>query len=278
MSGASLLKVAEAGAGALTTKSIGLEPRTGYANPTVVELEHGLLNAMGLPGPGVDEYGGEIKIALEAEVPVIGSIFGATPEEFEQVANRMEAYGVNALELNVSCPHAERYGMQVGGDPEMVKQITDAVKRSVEVPVFVKLTPNVTDIVSIAKAVEEAGGDAVVAINTVKAMNIDLLTAMPVLSNRTGGYSGPAIKPIGVRCVYEIAAEVNVPIIGVGGILNGEDAVEYLLAGASAVQLGSAVFYRGIEVFATVCNEIEAFMEAQGYTKITDLIGLAQKA
>jgi len=275
--GASLLRAAKNGAGAVVTKSIGKNAVPGYANPTVVDVERGLLNAMGLPNPGVDEYRSEVKTALGGNVPVIGSIFGGNVQEFVEVAKKMESHGVSALELNMSCPHVKGYGASIGQSADRVFEITGEVRKNVRVPVFVKLTPNVTDIVSIAKAVEESGGNAVVAINTVKAMNINVDAKIPALSNKIGGYSGCGIKPIGVRCVYEIAQEVHIPIIGVGGIMNGRDAVEYLMAGATAVQIGSAVHYNGVGIFKEVCKEIKDWMKKNKYEKISDIIGIAQK-
>lgn len=274
----SLLKAAERGAAAVVTKSIGREPREGYPNPTVVELEYGLLNAMGLPNPGIEYFEKEMKEAVKkSRVPVIGSIFGKDAEEFSYLARKMEGYGADALELNLSCPHAKGYGSQLGENARKVFEITDAVKGSVKIPVFVKLTPNVTNIVEIAKAAENGGCDGIVAINTVKAMAINVHLQRPILSNRMGGYSGKAIKPIGVRCVYEICREVNRPVIGVGGINCGDDALEYIMAGAVAVQMGEAVQHDE-NVFRKVGNEIEKFLEEEGYTKLKDIIGIAQRA
>jgi dihydroorotate dehydrogenase (NAD+) catalytic subunit len=271
----SMQRVFDCGAGAVVTKSIGLKPRVGYPNPTVVELEYGVLNALGLPNPGVECFGEEITRLKDSKVPVIGSVFGADADEFVELGRRMERFGVSALELNLSCPHAKRYGLEVGCDPGLVKGIVSSVKRSVDVPVFPKLSPNVTDVVEIAVACENGGADGVVAVNSVKGMKIDIDTGRPVLSNKTGGYSGKGIKPIGVRCVFEIAENVEIPVIGVGGVTTGEDAVEYFMAGASAVQIGSGVFYRGIDVFGKVCNEIKEWMEEHGFRKLSEIIGVA---
>lgn len=275
--GDSLLKIAYGGAGALVTKSIGVEPRDGHPNPTFVEVEHGILNAMGLPNPGIDDYGDEVKKALSADIPIIGSIFGKNPEEFELLAKKMEEYGVNAIELNLSCPHAKGYGVELGHDKRKVDEITRAVKNTVQIPVFVKLSPNVSNIAEIAKTVEKAEGDGIVAINTLSAIAINTELGIPILSNAIGGLSGPAIKPIGLRCVYEIAASCDLPVIGVGGILSGNDAIEYIMAGASAVQIGSGVFYKGEGIFTEICKEINEFMEAHGYDRIEEMIGIARK-
>ena len=268
-------RVFESDAGAVVTKSIGLKPREGYPNPTVIELEYGILNAIGLSNPGVDNFEDEIKILKKMKIPVIGSIFGSSTEEFVKVAGKMENYGVDALELNMSCPHAKGYGLEIGSKPELVKKITFNVKKTVNIPVFVKLSPNLTDIVAIAKAAEKGNADGIVAVNTVKAMKIDINLRKPVLSNRIGGYSGKAIKPIGIRCVYEISKNIDIPVIGVGGITTGEDAIEYFMAGARAVQIGSGVYYRKIDVFRKINTEIKNWMRNNGYKKLSELVGVA---
>jgi dihydroorotate dehydrogenase (NAD+) catalytic subunit len=275
--GESLLRIIrEGGAGAVVTKSIGTEPRNGHGSPCLIELDNALLNAMGLPNPGIDEFEEEMKIALESGAPVIGSIFADSSEKFASLAQKMEKYGAHAVELNLSCPHAEKYGLDMGSDPETVRKIVSAVKDSVGIPVFAKLSPMVPDIASIALAVQEGGGDAVAAINTLKAMKIETELGMPVLKNRVGGLSGPAVKPVGIRAVYEIAGKVEIPIIGVGGVCTGQDALEYIMAGASAVQIGSGVRYRGIDVFSKVCNEMKEFMDSHGYSKLDDIVGVAR--
>lgn len=267
--------VREGSAGAVVTKSIGPEPREGHGSPCLLELEGGLLNAMGLPNPGIDSFGGEIGIALKGGAPVIGSIFADTPEKFTILAKKMEGFGASAVELNLSCPHATKYGLDVGSDPEKVAEIVRAVRSAVKVPVWAKLSPMVPDIASVATAAEDAGCDAIVAINTLKAMRIEPKVGKPVLRNKVGGLSGPAAKPVGVRAVYEIAGRVKIPVIGVGGICTGEDALEYMMAGARAVQIGSGVHYRGIGVFSEVCAEMSAFLDARGW-ELSDVIGMAR--
>jgi len=273
-SGETMVRVAKYGAGGIVTKSIGMEPRMGYENPVVYELPYGLLNAMGLPNPGIENYEEEIKRAKTSGVPIIGSVFGKNVEEFVYLSKKMEKYGADAVELNLSCPHAKGYGMEIGVDIELVEEIVDGVKKSVNVPVWAKLTPNTDSIVNIAKAAEKA--DALVLINTVKAMAIDIDAKIPVLKNIFGGLSGPAIKPIGIRAVYEVYREVNNPIIGVGGITYGRDALEYIMAGASAVEIGTAIYYRGLDVFRQISQEIEVWMQKNGYDNIRDLVGIAQ--
>ena len=271
----SMNRVFKSGAGAVVTKSIGMKSREGYPNPTAIELEHGIINAMGLPNPGIDNFSEEIKELKNSKKPVIGSIFGSNTKEFIHLATKMQEYGADALELNMSCPHAKGYGLETGSDPKLVKEITSKVKESVKIPVFVKISPNLTNIVEIAKSAEAGKADAIVTINTVKAMKIDLETQMPILSNKIGGYSGKAVKPIGIRCVYEISNNIKIPVIGVGGITTGEDMIEYFMAGASAVQIGSAVYYRGIDVFKKICKEAEEWMKEHNYKTISDIIGVA---
>jgi dihydroorotate dehydrogenase (NAD+) catalytic subunit len=273
----SMKRIYNCGAGAIVTKSIGLKQREGYPNPTVIELDHGILNAIGLPNPGIENFKDEILKIKKSNIPVIGSIFGSNYQEFVILSKKMENYGVDALELNMSCPHAKGYGLEIGCDPDLVKQITSEVKKSTKIPVFIKISPNLSNIVEIAKSAEDGNADGIVAINTVKAMKIDLELQMPVLSNKIGGYSGSGIKPIGVRCVYEISKNIDIPLIGVGGISTGEDVIEYFMAGASAVQVGSGIYYRGVEVFKKILFEIKKWMNDHKYENLTELIGVAHK-
>lgn len=273
----SMKRIFDCGASAVVTKSIGLKSREGYPNPTFAELEHGILNAMGLPNPGINEFEGEIRKLKDSNVLTIGSIFGSNSHEFVELSKKMQNYGVDALELNMSCPHAKGYGLEIGSDPKLVREITSKVKESTNIPVFVKLSSNLTDIVEIAKSAEDGNADGIVAINSVKAMKIDLELKMPVLANKTGGYSGMAIKPIGMRCVYEITKNADIPVIGVGGVTTGEDALEYIMAGASAVQIGSGVYYRGVDIFKKICREMECWMENHNYTRLSELVGVAHE-
>jgi dihydroorotate dehydrogenase (NAD+) catalytic subunit len=277
MTSLSLKRVAEAGAGAVVTKSIGLKPRTGYTNPTVVQTDCGILNAMGLPNPGIEYFTKEIDEAKTAGCPIIVSAYGFSAEEFVQVAKKATDAGADALELNVSCPHVEKTGSEVGQDTKLLKTVVNAVKRETRIPVFVKLTPNVTDIVDCAKAAKEGGADAIVAINTVRAMAINVETTKPILGNKFGGLSGPAIKPIALRCVYEIYREVNIPIIGCGGVSDWRDAVEFMLAGAKAVQIGTAVAFKGLNVFQSITKGIHAYLETKGFESVKEIVGLAHK-
>ncbi len=273
--GGSMLRVHRAGAGAVVTKSIGPEPRLGYPNPTVVPLDVGLLNAVGLPNPGIEEYRAEVEVALRGGAIVIGSVYGKDADEYAAVAKRMAGYGVAAVELNLSCPHAKGLGTEIAQHEDAVREFTEAVKAKVNVPIFPKLSPNVSDIARFAEAAEDGGADGVTAINTVKAMAIAPELKMPVLANRVGGLSGPPIRPIGVRCVYEIYDAVGIPVVGVGGIENGHDALEYILAGARAVQIGTAILDRGLDVFNTVAKELTALLDRIGAASVRDAVGQA---
>ena len=250
--GASLSRMLQLGAGGVVTKSIGPHPKDGHNGPCLVALEDGLLNAMGLPNPSkefVDE------LAPLAEKPVIVSIFGGNPEEFAEVAGWFTGK-VAAIELNLSCPHAEGYGAAIGSDPALVEACTRAVSRT-GVPVWVKLTPNVTDITAIGMAAEKGGASAIVAINTVRAMRISTGIRRPVLGNRYGGLSGNAVFPIAVRCVYELYEAVKVPIIGCGGVSTADNVVEMMMAGARAVEIGSAV-HEDVQVFGKIRDALYA--------------------
>ena len=273
----SLREVARAGAGAVTTKSIGLEPREGYANPTVIQVEGGLLNALGLPNPGIKKFSEEIRELKDLEVPLVVSIYGYSAEEYAEVARIAAESGADAVELNLSCPHAKGVGAEMGQDPQKVGEVVKAVKRRVKVPVFAKLTSSVADITGLAKAAASTGADAVTAINTVKAMAIDVETARPILSHMMGGLSGGAIKPIAVRCVYEIFEAVDVPIVGCGGVRTWRDAVEFMLAGASAVQIGSAVAYEDLAVFKSVTTGITEYLKEKGFRSVKEIVGLAHR-
>jgi dihydroorotate dehydrogenase (NAD+) catalytic subunit len=275
-SGESLAGAWKAGAGGVITKSIGRLPRPGYPNPTVESLERwGFLNAMGLPNPGIEEYPREIEAAQKAGATVIGSVFGADAQEFVDVAGRMERTGVVALELNLSCPHAEGLGSEIGQDPAEVEAITRAVCARVRVPVIVKITPNTADPVGLARAAERGGAAAVSAINTVRALAIDVRLRRPTLSHGLGGLSGPAIKPIGLACVWQIREELTIPIVGVGGVMNAEDALEYLMAGACAVEVGTAVAFEGIGVFGRLVEGLGRILAELGVESVTAAQGVA---
>ena len=278
-SGASLAGAWTHGAGGVITKSIGARPRPGYPNPTVEMYERwGFLNAMGLPNPGIEEYPQEIAVAREAGATVIGSVFGHDADEFADLARRMAETGVVAIELNLSCPHAEGLGSEVGGTPEAVERITRAVVAAVHIPVIAKITPNTADPAALAVAAERGGARAVSAINTVRGLALDTRLRRPTLAHGLGGLSGSAIKPVGLACVWQIFPRVRIPILGVGGIMTAQDALEYLMAGATAVQVGTAVAFDGIRVFETLPAGLDRLLDEHGFARVEDAIGAAQPA
>jgi len=274
VSGETLKRVVEAGAGAVVTKSSSLKPRDGNPGPTIVEVPGGLLNAIGLASPGISMMKEEISEAKKSGVPVIASVFGFSVTDYSKAAWIAESIGADAVELNVSCPHVTGVG-EIGQDPAIVAKVTRSVKRVVDIPVFMKLSPNVTDIVEIGRSAETAGADAITAINTLRAMLIDIHVRLPVLSAKIGGLSGPAIKPVAVRCVYELFEKLKIPIIGVGGIMGWEDAVEFILAGASAVQIGTVILQKDLRVFSEVTEGLSAYIKENGFTNVSELVGVA---
>ena len=274
----SLETVVEGGAGAVVTKSIGQKARTGYANPTVVQAKYGLINAMGLPNPGIDAYVKEIRHAkTRLPVPLIVSVYGYSPEEYAATAKKAAEAGADAVELNVSCPHVKETGSEIGQNPAVLTEVVRKVKAAMHKPLIVKLSPNVTDITEIAEVAVKAGADALTAVNTVKAMAIDAVTALPILSNKRGGFSGEAVKPIALRCVYDVCERVKVPVMGCGGITTWRDAVEFYLAGASAVQIGTAIAVKGVGVFEAVNRGLVRYLKKGGFGSVAEIVGLAHK-
>lgn len=276
-----LQRIALAGAGAVTAKSCSPLAREGHPNPVMVEWDDGLLNAIGLTNPGVDE---EVPLLKQTQlllkplgVPLFASIFAGTVDEFKAVAEKIVAAEPDMIEVNISCPNVrDDLGMPFAADAASAAAVTRAVKSQVgNIPISIKLAPNVPDIGRIAQAVVDAGAELITAINTMPGMVIDPDAAEPVLSNKTGGISGPALKPIALRCVAEISRCVSVPIIGTGGVTTGRDAVEMLMAGASAVGVGSALWYRGPEAFNLILKEMQFFMVEHHYRLVKELIGKA---
>ncbi|MEN6554306.1 MAG: dihydroorotate dehydrogenase [Methanobacterium sp.] len=274
---ASLNWAARSGAGAVVTKSFGLHPNKGYVNPTTVEVTGGIINAIGLSNPGVDTFYGELE-KIEKTTPTIASIYGASAEEFSQIAAKVENL-VDIIELNVSCPHAQKgCGASIGADPKLTGEIVKAVKNAAEIPVIAKLTPNVTDIVEIALSAEKAGCDGLTLINSLgPGMKIDLDTANPILSNKFGGLSGPAIKPVALRCVFDVYDAVEIPVVGVGGISDYRDAIEFIFAGARCVQIGTSIMYKGLDIFKEITDGMKKFMYKKGYESIDEMVGIAHK-
>jgi dihydroorotate dehydrogenase (NAD+) catalytic subunit len=263
--------------GAIVAKTTTLEPRPGNPQPRTAETPAGMLNSIGLQNPGVDVVIRDLApVWARWRVPVILSILGRTAQEYAEVAARVEGVeGISGLELNISSPNVRRGGMEFGQEPASAAEVTRAVRRVSSLPVTVKLTPNVTDIVPIARATADAGADALCLINTIRAMAIDARGRRPALGSIFGGLSGPAIKPVALRMVYQVAGAVEVPIIGCGGIMNGLDAVEFLMAGASAVQVGTATFANP-RAPLDVLEGLEEFMHEQRIEDVRDLVGAAR--
>jgi len=263
------------GAGALVTKSLSKEPWEGYANPTLIGVKGGYLNAVGLSNPGAPYFAK--MISSNKTIPIIVSLVGSVEEDFTFMIKQFENVKILGYELNLSCPHVAKVGLEVGDDPELVHKIVKSVKSNSKVPVIAKVGLGSSDYLETVRVACEAGIDGITAINTMRAMAIDVETTRPILSNKIGGLSGPAIKPIAVRCVYEISSKFDIPIIGCGGISNWEDAIEFILAGSSAVQIGSAIGDKWIGVFSEINNGISKYMEKKGFSKIKEMVGIAKR-
>ncbi len=273
----SVSKVGKNGAGAVTLKSLCHEERTGFSNPTMFGYNSVFMNAVGLPGQGIDNAIKDFQRLDNLGVPVIGSIYGYRIEQFGEVAKKMASLNPSMIEVDISCPHMD-YGKPYYADPELTSKITESVKKnSGKIPVSIKLSPNVYDIKEIAHAAEKAGADAITAINAVSGMVIDIDARKPILTNKTGGITGPALKPIAVRCVYEIHETVKIPIIGTGGVTYGKDAIEMVMAGATAVGIGTGIYYRGIGIFKKVCNEMEQWMKKNKVKNLEEIRGCAHQ-
>ncbi len=260
--------------GAVVVKGLSLEPRAGNPPPRIMETPCGMLNAVGLQNIGVKAFIREkLPFLRDHDVAVVANIFGESVEEYAAVAELLgRAEGVHALEVNISCPNVKRGGVAFGTDPDMAAEVTRAVKAATGLPVIVKLTPNVTDIAGIAAAVEAAGADAVSLINTLTGMSVDIERRVPHLRNVTGGLSGPAIRPVALRMVWQVARRVSIPVIGLGGIMTARDALEFLIAGARAVQVGTAHFVQPCAC-EEVLSGIEAYLERHGIEDVNDVIG-----
>jgi dihydroorotate dehydrogenase (NAD+) catalytic subunit len=265
----------ENGAGAVITKSISQEPRKGHPSPIILTRKEFIMNAVGLSNPGIEDALEEIKL-LKSQVdePVIASIFAKTVPDYGKIASLISDAKPDLIEVNISCPNID--GKPFSSECSSAAAVTGAVKAGTKIPISVKLSPNVSSIKEIAKAVEEAGADAITAVNTYgPGLAIDINTARPILGNKFGGVSGPGIKPLALKAVYDIYEEVEIPIMGAGGISSGKDAAEMLMAGAALTQIGSAVYYRGIDVFGKINKELSKFMNKQGYSKTEELVGKA---
>jgi len=260
--------------GAVIVKGVSLEPRAGNPPPRIIETPCGMLNAIGLENPGVKIFIKErLPFFKQFDIAVIVNVFGETLDEYKQVVEILsDTEGVHGLEINISCPNVKKGGIVFGTDPDMAYEVTKEIKGITDLPVIVKLTPNVTDVCVIAESVQEAGADAISLINTLTGMSVDIEQRKPHLKNITGGLSGPAIKPVALRMVWQVVKRVNIPVIGVGGITGARDALEFMIVGARAVQIGTANF---INPCATVdiIDGIEDYFEKNNITDVNEFIG-----
>ena len=260
--------------GAIMIKATTVETRLGNPTPRVAETAAGMLNAIGLQNPGLEKVmKNELPYLEGFDVPIIANVAGTTTEDYVEVAEKIStAPNVKALELNISCPNVKHGGITFGTDPVVARELVEAVKKVSKVPVYVKLSPNVTDIVEIAKAVEAGGADGITMINTLVGMRLDERTGKPVIANGTGGLSGPAVKPVAIRMVYEVYKAVNIPIIGMGGVTSAQDVIDFMSAGASAVAVGTANFVDPF-VCPNIIEALPARLEELGVQRIKEIIG-----
>jgi dihydroorotate dehydrogenase (NAD+) catalytic subunit len=262
--------------GAVVTKSISVNPMKGYPNPTIIPLGGGsYLNAVGLSNPGVAAFSKEL--SENRNIPIMISLVGSSEKEFSKMVKVFDSLKIIGYEINLSCPHVSKMGMELGDDPEAVNKIVRAVRINTNKPISVKVGVGSIDVVELARVAIEAGANIITAINTLRAMSIDIETMMPVLSNLIGGLSGNAIKPIGIRCVYEISKKLQVPVIGCGGVSSWQDVIEYMIAGASAVQIGSILGSSGPKIFTHITKDLKKYVEKKGLRNISELIGIAHK-
>ena len=262
--------------GGIATKGTTLHKRTGNIAPRIAETPAGMLNSVGLQNPGIEHFiETDLPYLLTKDLVVLANIAGSTPEECAETAAKLEGTGAHMIELNISCPNVKQGGAAFGTSCEMAAEVTKIVRAATSKPLVVKLSPNVTNIAEIAKAVEASGADAVSLINTLLGMRIDINTGRPILHNNMGGLSGPAVFPVAVRMVYQVANAVNIPVIGMGGVSSGRDAIELMMAGASAVQVGAAIFtdpYAPVKIV----EEMNDFLDKKGISSVRDIIGTVQ--
>lgn len=262
--------------GAIITKGTSIKPRNGNKPVRVCETASGMLNSIGLQNPGVEYFANnDLHFLRKFDTKIIVNACGSSIEEYVELCKILDKLDIDGVELNLSCPNVKEGCMAFGNTYEGVKKVTKEVRKVLSKPLIVKLTPNVTDIAAIAKGVEDGGADAVSLINTLLGMKIDINKRKPVLANNTGGLSGPAIKPIAVRMVYQVSQAVNIPIMGLGGIMNGEDAIEFMLAGASTISIGAGNFVDPYTSIKTI-KGIEEYMEKHDIDKLTDIVGTVQ--
>jgi len=276
VTGASMARVAANGAGGVTMKSVRTEPVEGNPNPVMIGEEQYFLNAVGLPGPGVKNVIPELEqFRSLTDSVLIGSIFGTTHEEFGEAARMLCETSIDLLEVDISCPHASHlYEKPFAHDIDSIEKITKLVKENSNVPILLKLSPNTWQIGEYAKAAEAAGADGITGVNTAIGLEMNIQARRPVLANKSGGVSGPALKPIALKAVWDIYEAVKIPIIGTGGVTNGADAIEMLMAGASLIGVGSALYYRGEKAMKLIAKEMEEIMEQEGFKSIEEIIGI----
>ncbi|MGM9925309.1 MAG: dihydroorotate dehydrogenase [Bacillus sp. (in: firmicutes)] len=264
--------------GSIMIKATTLETRFGNPTPRVAETHAGMLNAIGLQNPGLEHVmNNELKWLEQFDLPIIANVAGSQEDDYVEVAKEIStAPNVAALELNISCPNVKEGGIAFGTDPETAKRLTKKVKEVSQVPVYVKLSPNVTNITDMALAVQDGGADGLTMINTLLGMRLDLKTARPVIANKTGGLSGPAIKPVAIRMIHEVSQQVDIPIIGMGGISTAEDVIEFFYAGASAVAVGTANFVDPF-VCPAIIERLPALLDELGYDHISECTGVSWK-
>ena len=263
--------------GSAMIKAVTREPREGNPMPRVAETPQGMLNAIGLMNPGIDHVEDELKWLAGYDLPIISNVAGYTEDDYLYVASRIQdAPNVGALEINISCPNVKRGGMAFGQDPEVARRLTERIKQVTDKPIYMKLSPNVADIKTMAKAVEEGGADGITMINTLTAMRIDLKTGRPVLANGTGGLSGPAIRPVAIRMIHEVYQTVKIPIIGMGGIASAEDVLEFLYAGASAVAIGTQNLVDPY-ICPQIIAELPHVLKEFGFQSVKEAVGYSHR-
>ncbi len=277
VTGASLAKTVRDGAGGVTMKSASKTPRTGHPGPVMVGRDEYFLNAVGLSNPGVGASLPELETYKQlTHAPLIGSVFAGTPEEFAEVTETLSQAPIDLLELDLSCPNVSReFGDPFAYSKNAIETIIKQVKAKTTKKISVKLSPNAWNIAELGKAAEAAGADAITAVNTVSGLSIDIRSRRPVLYNKHGGISGPALFPIALKCVYDLYEAIKIPIIGTGGITTGEDAIAMTMAGATLIGVGSAVYYRGTDVFQKITEEMEEFMRAENIKTLDEIRGAA---
>lgn len=275
------LRYAKAGVGGITAKSLTIEPREGYPVPRIIKYDCGILNAVGFRGPGI-EKGKEqlLQLMKLTKVPIIASVFSTRIEEIKVLVSEVASLNPPLIELNISCPHVyNEFGESLAMNEKTAHEAVKVAKKAAgKIPLIAKLSPNVSNIDKVAKACEDAGADAISAINTVgPGMVIDIKSKKPVLGNKRGGVSGPGIKPIAIRCIYDIYQAVDIPIIGMGGVANWEDVVEMMMAGATLVGIGSAAYMKGIKIYEDIKKDLKKYLEVEKIKSINKLIGTAHE-